>query len=160
MRPAFGADGWFRTGDLGYRDSDGYFFITGRSKELIIKGGENIAPREIDDALYLHEAVLEAAAIGVADDNYGQDVQACVRLRDGYSATRRRADRTLPQPCRQIQSAFARVLPCRSAKRAIGQDSTPETARDDRRQLVEQRVAIHDSTAAHLDGCAARNSSH
>lgn len=83
---AFNADGWFCTGDLGFRDEDGYFFITGRSKELIIKGGENIAPREIDDALYLHEAVLEAAAIGVDDDNYGQDVQACVRLRDGFSA--------------------------------------------------------------------------
>ncbi|MEM7404826.1 MAG: AMP-binding protein [Pseudomonadota bacterium] len=83
---AFGTDGWFRSGDLGFRDADGYFFITGRLKELIIKGGENIAPREIDDALYLHEAVLEAAAIGVDDENYGQDVQACVRLRDGFSA--------------------------------------------------------------------------
>ena len=82
---AFNANGWFCTGDLGFRDADGYFFITGRSKELIIKGGENIAPREIDDALYLHEAVLEAAAIGVDDANYGQDVQACVRLRDGFS---------------------------------------------------------------------------
>ena len=82
---AFNAEGWFRTGDLGYCDADGYFFITGRLKELIIKGGENIAPREIDDALYLHEAVLEAAAIGVDDDNYGQDVHACIRLRDGYA---------------------------------------------------------------------------
>jgi acyl-CoA synthetase (AMP-forming)/AMP-acid ligase II len=99
---AFGADGWFRTGDLGYRDSDGYFFITGRSKELIIKGGENIAPREIDDALYLHEAVLEAAAIGVADDNYGQDVQACVRLRDGYSAT----EEELIEHCRSHVGKF------------------------------------------------------
>ena len=84
---AFAEDGWFRSGDLGFRDSDGYFFITGRLKELIIKGGENIAPREIDDALYLHESVLEAAAIGVPHDNYGQDVEACVRLRDGYDAS-------------------------------------------------------------------------
>ena len=83
---AFLPDNWFRTGDLGFRDADGYFFITGRSKELIIKGGENIAPREIDDALYLHEAVLEAAAIGVDHESYGQDVEACVRLRDGFKA--------------------------------------------------------------------------
>lgn len=81
-RSAFTASGWFRTGDLGYRDEDGYFFITGRLKELIIKGGENIAPREIDDVLYQHPAVLEAAAVGVADARYGQDVVACVRLRE------------------------------------------------------------------------------
>ena len=77
-------DGWFLTGDLGYRDRDGYFFVTGRSKELIIKGGENIAPREIDDVLYRHPAVLEAAAVGVPHPAYGQDVIACVALREGH----------------------------------------------------------------------------
>ncbi len=82
-RAAFTDDGWFRTGDLGYRDGDGFFFITGRLKELIIKGGENIAPREIDDVLYQHPTVLEAAACGVPDARYGQEVVACVRLRDG-----------------------------------------------------------------------------
>ena len=76
--------GWFYTGDLGMKDEDGYIFITGRSKELIIRGGENIAPREIDDVLYQHEAILEAAAVGVDDENYGQEVVACVVLRDGY----------------------------------------------------------------------------
>ena len=77
-------DGWFFTGDLGKKDEQGYIFITGRSKELIIRGGENIAPREIDDVLYQHEAILEAAAVGVDDENYGQEVVACVVLRDGY----------------------------------------------------------------------------
>ena len=77
-------DGWFFTGDLGQKDEDGYIFITGRSKELIIRGGENIAPREIDDVLYKHEAILEAAAVGVDDENYGQEVVACVVLREGY----------------------------------------------------------------------------
>ena len=77
-------DGWFFTGDLGRKDEEGYIFITGRSKELIIRGGENIAPREIDDVLYQHEAILEAAAVGVDDENYGQEVVACVVLRDGY----------------------------------------------------------------------------
>ncbi len=82
---AFTSDGWFKTGDLAKRDSDGYIFITGRSKELIIKGGENIAPREIDEVLYKHEAILEAATVGVPDDNYGQEVVACVVRRDGFS---------------------------------------------------------------------------
>jgi len=80
-------DGWFYTGDLGRKDEDGYIFLTGRSKELIIRGGENIAPREIDDVLYKHEAILEAAAVGVDDENYGQEVVACVVLRDGYDCS-------------------------------------------------------------------------
>jgi len=85
-RAAFAGD-WFRTGDLGHLDADGYLFITGRLKELIIRGGENIAPREVDDALYQHPAVLEAAAVGVAHADYGQEVVACVALRDGYQCT-------------------------------------------------------------------------
>ena len=101
-RSSFHAERWFRSGDLGYRDKQGYFFITGRLKELIIKGGENIAPREIDDALYQHEAVLEAAAVGVPHDNYGQDVVACVRLRDGYSAT----EHELQQFCEERVGRF------------------------------------------------------
>ena len=80
---AYDEGGWLRTGDLGRRDADGYFYITGRLKELIIKGGENIAPREIDEALLKHPAVLEAAAVGVPDANYGQDIRACVVLRPG-----------------------------------------------------------------------------
>ena len=62
---AFCPGHWLRSGDLGYRDTDGFFFITGRIKELIIKGGENIAPREIDEALLRHPAVLDAAAVGI-----------------------------------------------------------------------------------------------
>ncbi|KAG1694721.1 Phosphate acetyltransferase [Nymphon striatum] len=68
-----------------YEDEDGFFFITGRLKELIIKGGENIAPREIDDILYGHPAVLEAAAFGIDDDHYGQEVMASVALCPGMT---------------------------------------------------------------------------
>ncbi|BAN26166.1 AMP-binding protein [Caballeronia insecticola] len=75
---AFTADGWLRTGDLGYRDEAGFFYINGRAKELIIKGGENIAPREIDEALLRHPGVLEAAAVGVPDAAYGQDIVAFI----------------------------------------------------------------------------------
>jgi long-chain acyl-CoA synthetase len=77
------AGGWLATGDFGYRDGDGFYFITGRLKELIIKGGENIAPREVDEALLRHPAVLECAAVGVPDPNYGQEILACVVLKPG-----------------------------------------------------------------------------
>ena len=82
-REALDPDGWLHTGDLGYRDADGFYFVTGRIKELIIKGGENIAPREIDEALLRHPAVLEAAAVGIPDANYGQEILACVVLKPG-----------------------------------------------------------------------------
>jgi long-chain acyl-CoA synthetase len=64
-------------------DDDGFVFVTGRIKELIIKGGENIAPREIDEALLKHPAVLEAAAVGVPDAAYGQEIAAAVVLKAG-----------------------------------------------------------------------------
>jgi len=84
---ALEADGWLHTGDLGHMDTDGFVFVTGRIKELIIKGGENIAPREIDEALIKHPALLEAAAVGIPDPNYGQEIMACVVLRPDHSCS-------------------------------------------------------------------------
>jgi acyl-CoA synthetase (AMP-forming)/AMP-acid ligase II len=84
---ALTADGWLCTGDLGRMDDDGYVFITGRLKELIIKGGENIAPREVDEALYAHPDVIEAAAFACVCRNYGQRVEAGVAVRDGANVT-------------------------------------------------------------------------
>lgn len=77
---------WLHTGDIGYLDEDGYLFITDRKKDLIIKGGENISPREIEDALYLHPAVAEAAVVGIPDAVFGEEVWAVVRLKPGASA--------------------------------------------------------------------------
>lgn len=81
-RESLDPDGWLHTGDLGRKDEDGYVFVTGRLKELIIKGGENISPREIDDVLYSHPAVVEAGTVGIPDDHYGEDVVACVVTKD------------------------------------------------------------------------------
>jgi amino acid adenylation domain-containing protein len=74
-------DGWLHTGDLAYRDEDGYFFVVGRSKELIIKGGVNIAPKQIDEVIESHPSVLEAAAVGVPDRYVGEDLVAFVVTR-------------------------------------------------------------------------------
>ncbi len=80
-------DGWFRTGDLARRDSDGYFFIVDRKKEMIIRGGYNVYPREIEEAFYEHPAVAEVAVIGIEHRDLGEEVGAAVALKSGESAT-------------------------------------------------------------------------
>ncbi len=76
-------DGWFATGDMGKIDEDGYFFIVDRKKELIIRGGYNVYPREIEEVLYEHPAIEEAAVVGVPDENMGEEVGAAVVLKKG-----------------------------------------------------------------------------
>ena len=80
-------DGWFLTGDMAKVDEDGYFFIVDRKKELIIRGGYNVYPREIEEVLYEHPAVSEVAVIGVADDALGEEVAAMVVLKAGAEAS-------------------------------------------------------------------------
>ena len=80
-------DGWFRTGDQGVIDADGYLTLTGRLKEIINRGGEKISPREVDEALMDHPAVLQAVAFAVPHPMLGEDVGAAVVLREGLSAT-------------------------------------------------------------------------
>lgn len=80
------AGGWFRTGDLGRVDSDGYFSIVDRKKDMIIRGGLNVYPREVEEVLYEHPAVAEAAVIGVPDQLLGEEVAAVVKLKPGASA--------------------------------------------------------------------------
>jgi acyl-CoA synthetase (AMP-forming)/AMP-acid ligase II len=79
--------GWFHTGDIAYRDAEGFFYIADRKSDMIIRGGENIYPREIDELLYTHPDVAEAAAVGVPDELYGEEVAAFVVLKEGRAAT-------------------------------------------------------------------------
>jgi long-chain acyl-CoA synthetase len=80
-------NGWFHTGDIGYRDADGFFFIVDRKTDMIIRGGENIYPREIDEVLYKHPSVAAAATIGVPDPLYGEEVAAFIVLKEGARAS-------------------------------------------------------------------------
>jgi acyl-CoA synthetase (AMP-forming)/AMP-acid ligase II len=80
-------DGWFHTGDVGIRDADGYFFIVDRKKDMIITGGENVYPAEVEDALYQHPGIKEVAVIGVPDPRWGESVRAVVVPKEGVSLT-------------------------------------------------------------------------
>jgi acyl-CoA synthetase (AMP-forming)/AMP-acid ligase II len=80
-------DGWLCTGDIGMKDEDGYLYIVDRKKDMIISGARNIYPREIEEILHSHPAILEAAVIGVPDDYWGESVKAIVVLRQGRKAT-------------------------------------------------------------------------
>jgi len=80
-------NGWFHTGDIGYRDGDGFYYVVDRKSDMIIRGGENIYPREIDEVLYQHPAVAAAAAVGIPDELYGEEVTAFVVLKESESVT-------------------------------------------------------------------------
>ena len=86
-RETIDADGWLRSGDLGVMDEDGYVTITGRVKDMIIRGGENIYPREIEEFLYTHPAIREVSVFGVPDEIYGEQVCVWVQLRGGHSVS-------------------------------------------------------------------------
>ncbi|RYG71823.1 AMP-binding protein [Lentibacillus lipolyticus] len=81
------SDGWLHTGDLAVMDTNGYVQITGRMKDMIIRGGENIYPREIEEFLYQHPAVLDVQVVGVPDEKYGEEVMAWIILKEGVTAT-------------------------------------------------------------------------
>lgn len=86
-REAIDADGWMHTGDIAVIDEQGYCNIVGRVKDMIIRGGENISPREIEEFLYRHPAVLDVAIVGVPDAKYGEEVCACIRRREGMAVS-------------------------------------------------------------------------
>jgi fatty-acyl-CoA synthase len=80
---AIDADGWMHTGDLATMDGDGFVNIVGRSKDMIIRGGENVYPREIEEFLYGHPSIADVQVVGVPDARYGEEIVACVKRREG-----------------------------------------------------------------------------
>ena len=99
---AYTSDGWFRTGDLGTLSDDGYLTISGRAKELIITGGYNVYPREVEEVLYEHPAVAEAAVVGIPHPTHGEEVGAAVVLKPGVEA----APAELRAFCRERVAAY------------------------------------------------------
>ena len=81
------AEGWLHSGDLACRDKDGNYRITGRLKDMIIRGGENIYPKEIEEFIYTHPDVQDVQVIGVPDKKYGEEAMACIILKEGKSVT-------------------------------------------------------------------------
>jgi long-chain acyl-CoA synthetase len=86
-REAIDADGWLATGDMGYLDADGYLFLVDRKKDVIIRGGYNVYPREVEEAFYAHPDVLEAAVVGLPHASLGEEVAALVVARPGAAPT-------------------------------------------------------------------------
>ncbi|HAM79546.1 long-chain-fatty-acid--CoA ligase [Ornithinibacillus bavariensis] len=123
-------DGWLLTGDLGYMDENGYFYIVDRKKDMIIAGGYNIYPREVEEVLYEHEAVLEAVVAGVPDPYRGETVKAYVVIKEGYAVT----EEELNAYCRENLAAYKvpRIYDFR--------DELPKTAVGKilRRQLIDE----------------------
>ena len=95
-------DGWFHTGDVGHRDEDGYLFVVDRKKDVIISGGENVYPKDVEDVLYAHPSVVEAAVIGTPDEHWGEVVTAVVVTRDPVE------DEELLSYCRERLAGYKR----------------------------------------------------
>lgn len=110
--------GWLHTGDVGYLDADGYLFVTDRIKDLIISGGSNIYPREVEEVLLEHPAIAEVAVIGIPDEQWGESVLAFVVLRDGHSV----ADQDL------IEFSRARIASYKKPKAIRFVESLPKSA--------------------------------
>jgi malonyl-CoA/methylmalonyl-CoA synthetase len=115
---SFSADGWFKTGDLGFREKDGYITLCGRSKDLIISGGLNIYPPEVERVLVEHPAVNACAVIGCPDRQWGEKVTAVVVLNQGASVT----DEELIRFCRE------RLAPYKSPKSIFFRGDLPRNA--------------------------------
>jgi acyl-CoA synthetase (AMP-forming)/AMP-acid ligase II len=84
---AIDSDGWLHTGDLATVDEEGYFRITGRLKDMIIRGGENVYPREVEEFLYAHPSILDVQVVGVPDKKFGEKVAACIQLKEGHNVS-------------------------------------------------------------------------
>ena len=105
------AGGWLRTGDAGYFDADGYLYLHDRIKDMVVSGGENIYPAEVENVLLSHPAIVDAAVIGVPDDKWGETVKAIVVLAPGQTLDEAGRDRALPRRTWPTTSARPRWTP-------------------------------------------------
>jgi long-chain acyl-CoA synthetase len=128
--------GWFHTGDIGYRDNDGFFYIVDRKSDMIIRGGENIYPREIDEVLYQHPKITAAATIGVPDPLYGEEVAAFVVLKEGATST----DEELISFCRERLADYK----CPKTIRIVAEIPKGPTGKLLKRQLAAEHVQKKD----------------
>jgi acyl-CoA synthetase (AMP-forming)/AMP-acid ligase II/alkylation response protein AidB-like acyl-CoA dehydrogenase len=132
-------DGWLRTGDLGYMNDDGYFTVEDRAKDLIIAGGFNVFPREVDEVLYTHPKVLEAAAVGVPDEYRGETVRAYIVVKPGEQVTAAELDAY----CKAHLAAY------KVPKQYEFREALPKTlvGKVLRRTLREEYIAAHQGSA-------------
>ena len=109
---AIDADGWMHTGDLARMDADGYIVIEGRIKDMVIRGGENVYPREIEEFLYTHPDIQDVQVIGVPDAKYGEELMACVILKPGAAPLdAAQPGRVLPRQAGALQDPALRGRP-------------------------------------------------
>ena len=126
------ADGWLNTGDVGRVDEDGYFYIVDRTKDMIIRGGYNVYPREIEEVLYEHPAVAEAAVIGIPHDSLGEEVGAAVALKKGAYGHGRRTARLRQGAGGRLQVSAPGLAGRRSAQRPDRQAAEARNHRPDK----------------------------
>ncbi|MHA6252082.1 long-chain-fatty-acid--CoA ligase [Oceanobacillus sp. CAU 1775] len=132
-------DGWFHTGDMGYMDEKGYFYVVDRKKDMIIAGGFNIYPREVEEVLYEHEAIQEAVIVGVPDPYRGETVKAFIVLKDGHQVT----EEELNAFTRERLAAF------KIPRKYEFRDELPKTivGKILRRKLLEEELNKQEETA-------------
>jgi malonyl-CoA/methylmalonyl-CoA synthetase len=119
---AFDADGWFNTGDLGWRSADGYFTISGRARELIITGGYNVYPREIEEVLVTHPQVADAAVLGLPDPEFGEQIVAAVVPQSSVTTSAAPNAEDLIAFCRDHLASY------KKPRRVVFVDSLPRNA--------------------------------
>jgi acyl-CoA synthetase (AMP-forming)/AMP-acid ligase II len=137
---ALSPDGWLHTGDMGYMDEDGYIFLAGRGDDMIIRGGENISPEEVENVLYAHPKVADASVIGVPDPEWGQNPRAVIVLKAGEIAT----ENEIIEYCKGKMSGFKRP------RSVIFVDELPRTATGKvQRKILREKYGKPISLAAH-----------